>query len=128
MFDFASASRKEGDQFGVNDKGLVTRDRKVRKDAFFFYQANWTAEPMIYITSRRHVERTIADTPVKVYSNCDKVSLNVNGRSYGDSGSESHVFRWEHVLLAEGENHVASSAICRNRTVHDEVIWSCLFH
>ncbi len=108
----------------MNDKGLVTRDRKVRKDAYFFYQANWTVQPMIYITSRRDIVRTTPDTPVKVYSNCDKVSLNVNGRSYGDSRSESHVFQWEHVLLAEGENHVASSGTCRDRTVHDEVTWT----
>ena len=54
MFDFASARRTEGDRDGVNDKGLVTGDRKTRKDAFYFYKANWNPEPMVYITSREH--------------------------------------------------------------------------
>src|ERR1035437_6819938 len=74
MFDFASAGRKEGDTPGVNDKGLVTRDRKVRKDAFYFYQANWTTQPIVYITSRRDCDRTIAQTPIKVYSNLPRRS------------------------------------------------------
>jgi beta-galactosidase len=125
MFDFASANRKEGDQFGINDKGLVTRDRKVRKDAYFFYKANWAVEPMTYITSRRDVARTAAETPVTVYSNCDKVLLIVNGRAYGNSPpNDLHVFRWEHIPLAEGENYVEATGACQGRTVHDEVTWT----
>ena len=53
MFDFAVDSRNEGDTPGRNDKGLVTYDRKTRKDAFFWYKANWTTAPFVYITSRR---------------------------------------------------------------------------
>lgn len=124
MFDFASAARKEGDQFGINDKGLVTRDRKVRKDAYFFYQANWTDRPMVYITSRRDVERTSPNTPVKIFSNCSTVSLTVNGASYGSvTPNDLHVFRWEHIRLAEGENHVEATGNCGTRTVRDRVIW-----
>ncbi len=73
MFDFASAHRREGDTPGRNDKGLVTYDRKVRKDAFYFYKANWSDEPVVYITDRRFTERTEAATDVKIYSNCDRV-------------------------------------------------------
>ncbi len=125
MFDFASAGRKEGDTFGVNDKGLVTRDRSVRKDAYFFYQANWTDTPMVYITSRRDVERKVADTPVKIFSNCESVTLTVNGKAYPASApNDLHVFRWDHVSLQPGENHVQASADCKGRTVRDQATWN----
>jgi beta-galactosidase len=81
--DFASDGRHEGDQPGINDKGLVTRDRKLKKDSYFWYQANWTDAPMAYITSLRFVNRTAATTEVKVYSNCTEVELLVNGTSQG---------------------------------------------
>ncbi len=69
LCDFAVATRNEGGVLGRNDKGLVTYDRKIRKDAFYFYKANWSDEPMVYITSRRFTERTNAVTDVKIYSN-----------------------------------------------------------
>ena len=69
MADFTSFWRHEGGVPGRNDKGLVTYDRKIKKDAFYFYKANWSDEPMIYITSRRFTERTNAVTDVKIYSN-----------------------------------------------------------
>ena len=59
MFDFASASRNEGDMPGMNDKGLVSYDRKIRKDAFYFYQSEWSEEPVVHIASRRDVARGI---------------------------------------------------------------------
>jgi beta-galactosidase len=65
MFDFASVGRNEGDSPQLNDKGLVTRDRKVRKvrkDAFFFYKAFWSPEPVLYITSRRAAIRVRPET------------------------------------------------------------------
>jgi beta-galactosidase len=92
MFDFASAGRNEGDTSGINDKGLVTADRKTRKDAFYFYKAKWTTEPFVYITSRRHVERKDALTTVKIYSNCESVELKVNGRNAGKATAENFVF------------------------------------
>jgi beta-galactosidase len=67
MFDFAVDSRDEGDTPGRNDKGLVTYDRRTRKDAFFWYKANWSTAPVVYITSRRFTPRTSATTTVKVY-------------------------------------------------------------
>src|ERR1022692_4801691 len=75
MFDFASDGRAEGDHLGRNDKGLVTYDRKTKKDAFYFYKANWSSDPVIYITDRRFTPRKVGDGPVKVYSNCDSVEL-----------------------------------------------------
>ena len=72
MFDFTSYTRHEGGVLGRNDKGLVTDDRKTRKDAFFFYKANWSDEPTLYITSRRFTNRTNAVTNVKIYSNASR--------------------------------------------------------
>src|SRR5690606_22644184 len=77
MFESCTWSRKEGDRDGINDKGLITYDRAYKKDAFFFYKANWNPDPMVYITSRRHVHRGEAMTPVRVYSNGSSVELTV---------------------------------------------------
>jgi beta-galactosidase len=125
MFDFASAGRKEGDTPGINDKGLVTRDRKIRKDAYYFYEANWTTEPMVYITSRRDTDRTTSETPIKVYSNLTKVTLKVNGKNYGEAaGSDLHVFLWKNIPLAEGENHIEVTASSAGRLARDSCNWT----
>ena len=77
MFDFGAAHRTEGDRPGINDKGLVTHDRKVKKDAFYFYKANWNPEPMVYIAGRRSVNRVKPVTEVQIFSNCAEVTLKV---------------------------------------------------
>ena len=74
MFDFAVNGRDEGNTPHLNDKGLVTHDRRFRKDAFFFYKANWTTEPMVHLTSQRTTPRTQATTDIKVFSNCPEVT------------------------------------------------------
>src|SRR6185295_17181341 len=106
MFDFAVDSRNEGDTPGRNDKGLVTYDRKTKKDAFFWYKANWTTTPVVYITSRRFTARTTATVPVKVYSNLDSVQLKVNGSVIGSLTSADHLFRWPSVALVAGSNTI----------------------
>ncbi len=70
MFDFASDMRNEGDAVDINTKGLVTYDRKVRKDAFYYYQAQWSATPMVHITSRRHTDRAYPVTDVQGLQQC----------------------------------------------------------
>jgi beta-galactosidase len=117
-FDFPSSGRNEGDAPGINDKGLVTLDRKVRKDAYFWYQANWAKQPMVHITSGRVVRRTLADTEVKVYSNQPAVSLRVNGVDLGERPVEGHIARWQ-VRLAPGANRVEARA----GTLADSVEW-----
>ncbi|MBN2036724.1 MAG: DUF4982 domain-containing protein, partial [Chitinispirillaceae bacterium] len=94
MFDFASDGRNEGDTPGRNDKGLVTYDRRTKKDAFYFYQANWTNEPVVHICSKRNSLRDTTPIPVKVYSNCSSVELFVNNVSRGARTSTDHVFTW----------------------------------
>ena len=124
MFDFAVHSRHEGGQEGLNDKGLVTRDRQIKKDAFYFYKANWSAEPMVYITSRRFVERTNAVTPVKIYSNAAQVELKVNDVSAGAPASITNgVFIWTDVKLAPGENRIQARAQKDGKNLADDCVW-----
>ncbi len=123
MFDFSSAWRKEGDANGINDKGLVTADRKTRKDAFYFYKAKLSVEPFVYITSRRHIERTDPNTTVKIYSNCDSVELKVNGQSIGSKMGESRVFKWFDVRLKPGLNTIEAVATRDGKTYADKCEW-----
>jgi beta-galactosidase len=123
MFDFASDRRDEGDQPGVNDKGLVTHDRRVKKDAFYWYKANWSDEPVTYITSRRWTRRTEADITVKVYSNAEAVALKVNGRTVGSRTSDNHVFTWQ-VRLSLGRNTVTAESVSGGSRHTDTVSWT----
>jgi len=125
LFDFASTWRDEGDAPGINDKGLVTFDRKIRKDAFFFYKANWSDEPVLYITSRRHTERFESVVPVKVYSNSDSVVLTVNGERIGALPvGENRIVIWSQIELRPGENHILVEAIRLGQTLTDSCVWS----
>ncbi len=106
MFDFAADQRNEGDHPGRNDKGMVTYDRKTKKDVFYFYKANWSDEPFAYVTDRRFSPRDQQSGPVKVYSNCDSVELKLNGQSLGPMNSDNHIFIWPNVTLKAGENQL----------------------
>jgi beta-galactosidase len=125
MFDAASDGRNEGDQPGRNDKGLVTYDRAVRKDAFFWYKANWSADPFVHITSRRFEPRTEATIEVKVYSNQATVSLTVNGQPFGAVSAPDHIFRWAAVPLVPGPNLVEARA---EGGLRDSVSWTLSDH
>ena len=91
MFDFGAAHRTEGDRPGINDKGLVTFDRKVRKDAFYFYKANWNREePMLYLTGKRNTVRTQRLQTITAFTNQAGAELFVNGKSYGKTTPDSY--------------------------------------
>ena len=124
MFDFAVDSRNEGDTPGRNDKGLVTYDRKTRKDAFFWYKANWSTTPFVYITSRRFNPRTTATTTVKVYSNMTSVSLQVNGTAIGTSAGADRIFQWTNVALNTGTNTIVATGTTGTMTATDTVTWT----
>jgi beta-galactosidase len=125
MFDFTSYWRHEGGLLGRNDKGLVTYDRKIKKDAFYFYQANWSDEPMIYLTSRRFTERTNAVTDVKVYSNAARAELFLNGKSQGTRENDGNaVFIWKDVTLGPGKNQVEARAEKSGTPVSDSCVWT----
>ena len=123
LCDFASDGRKDGDEPGRTDVGLVTFDRRVRKDAYFFYKANWSQEPMVTLTSRRFLMRHRPFTDMKVYSNAPEVELFVNGRTLGRRAAANHVFVWKDVALLTGENHVAAHGQFGGLTVSDGCTW-----
>ncbi len=108
-FDFPSAGRNEGDTPGFNDKGLVSFDRAVKKDAYFWYQANWSSAPMVHIASRRLAQRKQASVEVKVYSNQDSASLRLNGADLGTRPVAGRSATWQ-VRLAEGANRIEVTA------------------
>ncbi len=83
MFDFAADARAEGGENGMNHKGLVTFDRKYKKDSFYAYKAWLSTEPVLHICSKRYVDRVEDKTSVTVYSNLDEVELFINGESIG---------------------------------------------
>lgn len=126
MFDFASDSRNEGDTPGRNDKGIVTYDRQTKKDAFYWYKANWSSEPLAYITSRRFTVRNAETVDVKVYSNLATATLSVNGAPFGQPQTVTdHRAIWTGVPLAVGDNRVevvASDAAGLSSS--DSVTWT----
>ena len=108
MFDFGCAARNEGGVRGRNNKGLVTMDRKTKKDSYFVYQAYWTQTPMVHIAGRRHAQRAGETTEIKVYSNQDTVVLYVNGKEVGQQTAH-RVFKFD-VALNEGFNTILAVA------------------
>jgi beta-galactosidase len=125
MFDFAVSTRHEGGIAGRNDKGLVTYDRKIKKDAFYFYKANWSDEPVVYITSRRFTERTNVVTDVKVYSNAQEPELLINGISQGRRNDGTNgAFIWKGVKLSPGENQIQARAERNGVDLSDSCVWT----
>lgn len=122
--DFTSYWRHEGGVPGRNDKGLVTYDRKIKKDAFYYYKANWSEEPVLYIASRRFTERTNAVTSVKVYSNAAEVELFLNGKSQGTRTNDSNaVFIWKEVTLTPGDDQIEARAESNGQSLTDRCSW-----
>jgi len=123
-FDFASTVRHEGDSEDLNTKGLVTYDRRTRKDAFYFYKANWTSTPTVHINGRRYVDRAYPVTDVRVYSNAPSTLLKLNGvRLAARSHCPQDVCVWQNVRLREGTNLLIAEAAFRKEIVEDEVRW-----
>lgn len=106
MFDFGANIRDEGGVKGRNNKGLVTYDRKSKKDAFYMYKAHWSDEKFVHITSKRFIDRAEDKISIKVYSNCNEVTLYVNGKELEAKSSEDRVFIFEDVMLQSGINVV----------------------
>ncbi len=122
-FDFASDSRREGFQPGINDKGIITQDHATKKDAYYWYKVNWNPAPMVHITDKRFTKRDTSSINIKVYSNADEVELILNGASLGKIQSKDHRFIWNSVLLKSGENNVKAVALIKGREYSDECWW-----
>jgi beta-galactosidase len=125
MFDFTCDARSEGGIPGRNTKGLVTYDRKTRKDAYYFYKVQWSNEPTLYITSRRYVLRTQSVTDVKVYSNAPEVELFLNGTSLGKRSAAAYgIFVWKGVELQSGGNTLEARGVRDVTALHDRCEWT----
>jgi beta-galactosidase len=123
-FDFATGDRHEGDAESINTKGLVTYDRAVKKDAFYFYKANWSDQPSVRITGRRYVDRNYPVTDVRVYSNAASTELVVNGRSAGAmTDCPLKVCVWKDVRLAVGDNLVVAKSQAGRTLAEDRLTW-----
>ncbi|MBR5317142.1 MAG: beta-galactosidase [Lachnospiraceae bacterium] len=109
-FDFAADARDEGGIKGRNNKGLINYDRKMKKDAFYIYKAYWNLEPMVYIASRRFVDRAPEERNIIVYTNCDAVTLVVNGVEVATQSAVDHAVVFENVALKDGSNTITAKA------------------
>ena len=119
LFDFAADGRDEGGKHGENQKGLVTFDRSLRKDAFYLYKAAWNkSEPFVHLCGKRYVNRCEDETEIKVYSNQPRVKLYVDGALIGEQDGQT-VFRFHVPLLGEhliqAEAGEASDVMCVRR-------------
>lgn len=125
LFDFGAAHRTEGDRPGINDKGLVTFDRKVKKDAFYFYKANWNKEePFVYISNRRHTNRTKPETIVTVFCNLPEAELFVNGKSMGKQSPDTYAtIIWDKVPLQAGDNKIEVKTEQNKNRYMDKITW-----
>lgn len=121
MFDFSVPMWKRGGVEARNMKGLITIDRKIKKDAFFWYKANWSDQPVVYITQRRNVNREKKITSVTVYSNRGVPSLTVNGevKSNFKMGETDVHYIFENIELKVGVNIVEATT----ETETDKIEW-----
>lgn len=116
MFDFAADGRDEGGKHGVNQKGLVTMDRKLKKDAFYLYKAYWNKEDaFVHICGRRYVDRKEDTTEVKVYSNQTTVSLYVDGTLL-ETQEGNRIFRF--AVPMTGEHEIVAKAGAEEESIH----------
>lgn len=126
LYDFGAAHRTEGDRPGINDKGLVTFDRKVKKDAFYFYKANWNKDDkFVYIANRRHRDRSRPQTDIMVFSNQPEIELVVNGKSQGKQTPDAYAtFNWKGIELQEGSNVIEARSTNKKINIEDKVVWN----
>ena len=114
----------EGEHDGFNDKGMLTYDRRIKKDAFYFYKAQWNKEPMVYITSRRYTQRDTAVVDIKAYTNSPCLTLYVNDKKVGKTTTDKmHRAVWTSVVLREGDNRIRIEGKASGQEVHDECVW-----
>ena len=124
LFDFSSDSRNEGDLTDINEKGLVSYDRTVAKDAFFFYRANWNTRPTLHLVGRRYTDRAYAVLDVKAYSNAAQARLTLNGRDQGVTSCAEGVCLWRSIHLAQGANELLATADIGGVATSDTLQWT----
>lgn len=124
MFDMSVNVWNRGGVPNMNQKGLVTFDRAVKKDAFYFYKANWSESPVLHIAERRHTDRKTNIITVKVYTNQEEVILYVNNEKIATQkrASDIQVIKFDNIKLADGENTIR--VVSKNKKLKDEVVWT----
>lgn len=127
MFDFGSDCRNEGDRPGMNDKGLVSFDRKVKKDAFYVYQSHWSEKPMLHIAGQRFQKRPKKSMDIKVYSNMEQIEIRINGKKAGvktqGQNKQRCVFLWKRKKLQKGENRITAVGTLNGVTLEQEAVF-----
>ena len=116
MFDFGADARAEGGENGQNHKGLVTFDRKYKKDSFYAYKAWLSDDPFVHICGKRYVDRVEDSTKVTIYSNLPEVELFVNGKSLGKKAEPQHFFYYDVPNVGES-TLVAVAGDCRDESI-----------
>lgn len=120
--DMMSCIKDEGDTPGMNDKGLVTYDRKVCKDAYYFYKAQWNTAPMLHLCSARFIERDHAVTDVRVYTTLSNATLYVNGKKISTRKADGlHRVTWQDVTLCEGGNTIE---VRSGKDLKENAVWN----
>ncbi|MDR1624057.1 MAG: beta-galactosidase [Tannerellaceae bacterium] len=125
MFDFCAPLWTRGSVPARNMKGLVTFDRKIKKDAYFWYKANWSKDPVVYLTQRRNTDREKQTTSVTIYSNTGIPAVYLNGKSLPNirEGYTSVHYIIDSVTLAKGSNTLKAVTVHNGKTYEDSIEW-----
>lgn len=126
MFDFAVPMWTRGGVPARNMKGLVTFDRKTKKDSYFWYKANWSTESVLYLTQRRNADREKRSTSVTVYSNIGTPRVYLNGEELTGirKGYTDVHYVFDNVTLADGKNTLKAVATVGGKELTDEIEWN----
>lgn len=120
MFDFGSDIRDEGDNKGKNQKGLVTIDRKIKKDAFYLYKAYWSKKPFVKLAGSRFTNRHKASNDIVVLSNLNRIKLYLNNEFLVEINNDEPMKKLNGVMLSLGENTVKVEAFDKDGTVYND--------
>ncbi len=124
MFDFCVPGWDRGGRKGLNHKGLVSYDRKIKKDGFYWYKANWSDQPVLYISEKRLKERFLKTTSFKIYSNIGEPQFYLNGKSIKhEKGLNEVMFIANGVKLKKGENKLKVIVVKNGIEFTDEAIF-----
>lgn len=125
-FDFATPMANRGGVIARNMKGLMTFDRKTKKDSYYWYKANWSKDPVVYLTQRRNADRERKETSVTVYSNIGTPKVYLNGKELQGirKGYTEVHYVLDHVTLADGKNTLKAVALQNGKEYTDEIVWN----
>ena len=126
MFDFAVPTSKRGSVDARNMKGMMTFDRRIKKDSYFWYKANWSKEPVLYLTQRRNAVREKKETSITVYSNIGTPRVYLNGKELTGvrKGYTDVHYIFDKVVLDDGKNVLKASLLHQGKEYTDEIEWN----